>query len=357
MRSSQVAKKAWNYLGPQQVSAIYVLIAICIVFTIWVPPSFPTIATVRQVLNSGAITGIAATGLVLPLCVGVFDVSIVYVMTLSGVLSAELVANHGVSIPLAILASLGAGLAVGIVNSIIVVGLRISSFIGTLSMGLIVQAIVTMISNGNTITGVQLTGSFGNIAGDGIDNITYPVFIWLALILIVWIFLDFSIAGRRMYAVGFSPEASRLATIRVKRYQVCALLGSSLMGAAAGIILASQIESGDPSSGNSYLLPCYAAVFLGATQFRGGRFNAWGTALATVLVGTGTVGLGLANTQQWAQSLFSGVILLGALAIFENRRTRSRPWWPRTTRTVQPPPDVDDGPERVISETLDISKD
>src|ERR1700722_12555065 len=103
MRSNQVAKKAWNYLGPQRVSAIYVLIAIGIVFTIWVPASFPTIATVRQVLNSGAITGIAATGLVLPLCVGVFDVSIVYVMTLSGVLSAELVANHGVSIPVAIL--------------------------------------------------------------------------------------------------------------------------------------------------------------------------------------------------------------------------------------------------------------
>jgi ribose transport system permease protein len=289
--------------------------------------------------------------------VGVFDVSIVYVMTLSGVLCAELVANHGVPLPLAILASLGAGLVVGIVNSIIVVGLRISSFIGTLSMGLIVAAIVTMISGGNTITGVQLTGSFSNIAGYSLNDVTLPVFIWLALVVAIWIILDFSMAGRRMYAVGFSPEASRLASIRVRRYQVWAFLGSSLIGAAAGIILASQIESGDPSAGTSYLLPCYAAVFLGATQFREGRFNAWGTALATVLVGTGTVGLGLAAAPQWAQSLFSGVVLLGALAIFERRRTTGRPWWPRTARLRQPPPEADDEPERVISETLDTSRD
>ena len=85
---------------------------------------------------------------------------------------------------------------------------------------------------------------------------------------------------------------------------------------------ASNIGSGSPTAGISYLLPAFAAVFLGATQLKNGRFNAWGTIIAVLLLGTLTTGLGLAGVDQWVQQFATGVVLIAALALtgFQVRR-------------------------------------
>jgi len=80
-------------------------------------------------------------------------------------------------------------------------------------------------------------------------------------------------------------------------------------------VLASTIGSGDPTAGTSYLLPAFAAAFLGATQLKHGRFNAIGTLIAVLLLGTGTTGLGLANAPQWSADMFVGVVLIASLAV------------------------------------------
>ena len=92
-------------------------------------------------------------------------------------------------------------------------------------------------------------------------------------------------------------------------------VASSFLAGVTGIVLASSLGSGSPTGGNSYLLPAFAAVFLGATQLKNGRFNAWGTVIAVILLGTGTTGLGLAKQQQWVQDTFTGVVLIAALAV------------------------------------------
>ena len=83
----------------------------------------------------------------------------------------------------------------------------------------------------------------------------------------------------------------------------------------AGFVLASTLSSGSPTAGTAYLLPGFAAAFLGATQLKHGRFNAFGTLIAVLLLGTGTVGLGLANAPQWAADMFVGVVLIASLAM------------------------------------------
>jgi ribose transport system permease protein len=80
-------------------------------------------------------------------------------------------------------------------------------------------------------------------------------------------------------------------------------------------VLTSTIGSGDPTSGTSYLLPAFAAAFLGATQLKHGRFNAFGTLIAVLLLGTGTTGLGLANAPQWSADMFVGAVLIASLAV------------------------------------------
>ena len=83
---------------------------------------------------------------------------------------------------------------------------------------------------------------------------------------------------------------------------------------ATGIVLASTLGSGSPTAGTPYLLPAFAAAFLGATQLKHGRFNAGGTIIAVLLLGTGVTGLALANAPQWAGDMFVGVVLIAALA-------------------------------------------
>ena len=90
------------------------------------------------------------------------------------------------------------------------------------------------------------------------------------------------------------------------------------------MILASTLGSGDPQVGVPYLLSAYAAAFLGASQLRPGRFNAWGTLIAVLLLGTGVVGLGLVSAPNWAPAMFTGVVLIAALGITGARRRALR---------------------------------
>ena len=103
----------------------------------------------------------------------------------------------------------------------------------------------------------------------------------------IWFVLEHTATGRRLYATGFNPDAARLAGVRTDRLRFLSLITSALLAGVAGIVFASAIGSGSPTAGDAVPAPAFAAAFLGATQLRGGRFNAWGTVIAVLLLGTG----------------------------------------------------------------------
>jgi ribose transport system permease protein len=304
--------------------ALYVWAAIIIIFAIWIPGIFLTWDTVRQVLNSSAIGGIAALALVVPLATRTFDLSIGMVMTLSGVTTAHFLQTGMAPVP-AIVIGLAVALGVGVVNGIVVVVMAVDSFIATLATGSLIQAFTIMATNNQQITDSSLGGSFAKLAQGSVGNITLPVIYLAVLAIILWLLLEHTPTGRRMYATGFNEEAARLVRIRTNRLRFASLLVSATIAGAAGILLTSQTGAGTPDSGSPYLLSAFAAAFLGATQIHAGRFNAWGTVIAVLLLGTGVTGLGLAGTPQWAPSMFTGAVLIVALVVTgaEWRRARS----------------------------------
>jgi ribose transport system permease protein len=119
--------------------------------------------------------------------------------------------------------------------------------------------------------------------------------------------------GRYTYAVGFDPEVSRLAGVRVKSIQALSLIVAGLLGSFTGLVLTAKVASSAPAIGDSYLLPAFAAVFLGATQFKSKRFNAAGTVLSVYMLGTGQYGLVLAGAPPWAPNVFQGAALIAAI--------------------------------------------
>ena len=270
-------------------------------------------STVKQVFNANAITALAALSITIPLAARVFDLSFAYTMTLTGVITAHFLA---VGIPLlpAVLLGLAAGLVIGIVNGIVVVVMRIDSFIGTLATGSLIQALITMATGGTAIISTKLQGGFAKIGQTNVGGFTLPVVYVLIVAIAMWFLLEHTATGRRLYATGFNPDAAKLAGVRVDRLRFVSLVVSGSLAGASGLVLAATVGSGDPSAGTPYLLPAFAAAFLGATQLKHGRFNAFGTLIAVLLLGTGTTGLALANAPQWSADMFVGIVLIASLA-------------------------------------------
>jgi ribose transport system permease protein len=324
-------------LAFDKIGAIYVWALIAIVFAIWVPDRFPQMATVKQILNANAITALAALSIVIPLTTRTFDLSFSFTMTMAGVTAAHFVAV-GWPLALALAAGMAVALLIGLVNAVVVVGMRIDSFIATLATGSLIQALITMATGDTPILDIKLAGGFSKIGQTDIGGVTLPVLYAVAVALAIWYLLEHTATGRRLYATGFNPDAARLAGVGVDRLRFISLVASGGLAGFAGIVLASTLQSGSPTAGSPYLLPAFAAAFLGATQLKHGRFNAWGTIIAVLLLGTGTTGLGLANAPQWAANMFVGVVLIASLAVtgIQRRATggRGRLAWARLRRAT-----------------------
>jgi len=354
-------RRAGQAVTFRRIGAVYVLVLISIGFSFWAPDTFPTYATVKQVLDGNAVIALAALALIVPLSTGVFDISSVYTMSLSGVLTAYIVIHTDLPLGVAIAAALGASALVGVVNGIVVVTMRIESLIGTLATGSLIQAFITLVTKDQSLNSARLVGTFAKLAGGDIGGFNYPVFYALGVALVLWLVLEHAVVGRRLYATGFNKDAARLAGIHTARLQFASLVVSATLAGAAGIVLASSIGAGSPTAGSPYLLSSFAAVFLGATQFKEGRFNAWGTLLAVTVLGVGTTGLGLAGAAPWTGSMFTGVVLITALAVTGVQRrsgVAARRWrlvGRRATASADPPRD---GPrDRGEGAALDIELD
>jgi ribose transport system permease protein len=338
---------AWaRLLSPRKIGAVYFLILIVIFFSFLDPDTFPHVDTIRSILNEYSVSGIMALAVIITLASGLFDLSVGYTMGFAGTLVAWLLANTSMSSTEAILLTMLSGLVIGLVNALVVVFLRIDSIIATLGTGAIIGAITVGVS-GNQIIVKNVSGAFSrDIAGLSISNFTEPVFYMLALMIIIGLVMEQTSVGRYWYALGFELDVARLAGIRVKLLQTGALLATALVASWAGIVLTARIGAASPDAGPSYLLPAFAAAFLGATQFRDGRFNAWGTILATILLGAGQYGILLSGAPVWAPDAFYGVALIGAVAVTSltgNATSRWRGWppWMRRFVTAKPPPEAE----------------
>jgi ribose transport system permease protein len=307
-------------LSFRNIGAVYVWLVIAVLFSVWAPETFPTITTVKQILNGNAVAGLVALSVVPPLAARVFDLSVAFTMSLTSVLTAYFLVSTGLGPAAAIALAMTAALVIGVVNGIVVVVLRVDSFIATLATGALIQSVITMVTNDSSITGVRLLAEpFASIAQLDAGGITLPVLYLLLAATAIWFLLEHTATGRRLYATGFNTDAARLQGVRTDRLRFLTLVSSALLSGLAGIVFASSVGSGSPTAGTPYLLSAYAAAFVGATQLRAGRFNAWGTVLAVLLLGTGVTGLGLATSAPWAASLFTGAVLIVALVLTGGR--------------------------------------
>ena len=309
-------------LSFRNISAIYIFIIIFIIFSLWIPEKFLQVGVWRSMLDAEALTGIAAIAALIPLISGSLNLAIGAQVGFTAILSAWMLGKASLPIAVQLPAVLIVGGLIGWVTAIVITKLKVEPIIATLGMSSILLAGMAWVSNSQQI--LNLGPDYRQIATTQFAGVTLPVWILLAVAFVTWYFLERTPAGRRAYAVGFNPEAAHLAGIKVDRIRTSSLVWGGALAALAGALLTSRLNAGDPTVGPSFLLPALTAVFLGSTQFKGGRFNVFGTIVAMYVLAVGIKGLQLAGLPRWVNDLFYGLALLLAVALSQWEKTSRR---------------------------------
>jgi fructose transport system permease protein len=231
----------------------------------------------------------------------------------------------GVPVPIAVLAGIAATAAFGLVNGLLVTRIKLPPFIVTLGTFNIAFAITQLYSNAQTVTDLPESMTWlGNTFALGSANVSYGVVLMIALYLGVWWWLRETGAGRHVYAVGNTPEATRLVGIPTERVLLSVYVLAGVFYGIASLLAVARTGVGDPNAGQTENLDAITAVVLGGTSLFGGRGIILGSLAGAVVVGVLRNGLTLMGVSSVYQVLVTGILVILAVAIDQLSRKGAR---------------------------------
>lgn len=296
--------------------ALVVLLGVLIAFFAFLPATrdtFFTVANLRTLAANEVVIAIAALAALVPLIGGQFDVSVGAVLGMVSIAVAALIVRADVPVALAVVAGVGLGALVGLVNGWIVAYLRASSFVITLGMATLVGGLVSLYSKDQVILGIpQSMVHFGTLNWLGVPRV-----VWLLVIVAIAVayVLRHTVYGRRLLSVGANPSSARLVGIPVPLVVMLSFVAAGALAGVAGVVELSRTGSGNPQVGPGYTLSALAAAFLGSTTIRPGRFNVPGTIVGVFFVAVSVNGLTLAGAADWVDPVFNGAAVVIAVAL------------------------------------------
>lgn len=299
------------------------VLALMILYFSYAQPFFGTFANAMFILQAASIVAVVGLGCTVSMTVGGFDLSVGSAMSLSIMAAAAAMVVGEFGGLTAILIGIVAGLAVGLLNSFLIVVARIPDLVATLSALFLINGLTLMgvggqsVAEGMAFNGQQTTGTFAPIfkwLGSGkVLGVPSSVVVAAIIFFLVMTLLNLTRWGRAFYAVGGNPVAAAAAGIRVARYRVMAYLISGGLAAIAGLMLAARSNRGDVNVGDAFLLQAVSAALVGYAVLGANRPNAFGTLIGAVFVAVLINGLTMFNFPYYAQSFVQGLLLVVAL--------------------------------------------
>jgi len=306
-------------LGP----AIALLLA-CTFFS-FQHENFLTLKNFSLILQQVMVVGTIAIGQTLIILTAGIDLSCGMVMALGSIVMTKFAANYGLSAPVAILCGIAATALFGLINGLLVTRVKLPPFIVTLGTLNIAFAITQLYSGAQTITnipdGMNLLGETFNFGG---ARVAYGVVLMLVLYVAVWVWLRDTAQGRHIYAVGNSPEATRLAGISTDKVLLGVYVLAGVFYGIAATLTVARTGAGDPNGGQTENLDAITAVVLGGTSLFGGRGIILGTLVGAMIVGVFRNGLTLMGVSSVYQILVTGVLVILAVATDQMSRKGAR---------------------------------
>ncbi|GIH67440.1 ABC transporter permease [Microbispora siamensis] len=303
--------------------AVYVALALLIVLG-WLlfaldGGRFLSQENIVGIQQRSAALGIVAVGQTLVILAGSLDLSVAYLISLTSLVAAEIMAGADGGVPAAVAAVLAVSATVGLVNGLIVTRLRVHAFIATLGVALIIRGALDERYDGPA---GSVPESFQHLGYDRIGPIPVSALLWAAVAASAWLLLSRTRLGYRIYAVGGDAEVARLSGVRTERVVIAAHVLCSVCAGIAGLLLASRLGAGAPTVGTDggYDLESIAAVVLGGTALAGGRGGVAGTVGGVLLLAVLDSIFNQLEVNSFAKDVVRGVVLVAALAIYARRR-------------------------------------
>ena len=297
-------------------------VLILAVFWVSLPETFMTARNWLNITQQLSMLMVVAAGMTIVMAMGDFDLSVGSAASLAGIVAGALFIG-GSPPAVAVGAALAIGLAGGAINGVLVSVIGILPFIATLATLTIYSGLAFVISGGKTISGKSIPESFGNFAREGLPlgeiggvalmlpNLTIVA---AAVVFLVWVLLEQTTFGRRLYAIGGNIEAAYLSGVPVRRLKLAAFALTGLGAAGAGLMYASRVASANPTQGSGLMLNAIAAVFLGMTMSEQGEPRILATVIGVLILGVLDNGLTQLSVDSYIRQILVGAIIVLAVS-------------------------------------------
>jgi ribose transport system permease protein len=302
----------------QQWGIVLVLIILVVVISI-AAPVFLSPRNIRNVLQQVSTLGILSMGMTVLMISGGIDLSVGSSISTVAVIAGTML-KAGLPAELAIVTGLALGCAIGGINGLLAAFTRAHPFILTLGTMTIFQGVAIIITQGFPIT--DLGRRFEFIGGAMLGPIPFIVLLFFIVMVVCGLLLRFLRIGRIAYAIGGNEYTTYLAGIPVKRYKILFYVICGFFTGLAGLVLASRISSAIPNMGTGFEMNSIGAAVIGGIPLTGGRGNVGGTLTGVLLLGIIANGLNLLHVDASWQYVVTGLIIIIAVIIHEQRLRR-----------------------------------
>src|SRR5215469_3107045 len=296
---------------------VFVLLAIVVTTASIVAPGFFTYTNLTNTLIAASITAVTGLGMTFAIAMGGFDLSVGSVQVLTAIVVASLLSVVGP--PLAILGAVLTGLAIGLLNGVLISKLRLPAFVVTFGMMSVIRGVALLVTQGQSVM-ITKHVEFGLLNNGKILWLPVPFFIMAIVFAILSILLKNTAFGRHACAIGGNRAAAIVSGVNIDRVTIAVFGLVGVTAAISGVMLASQLMIVDATLGTGFELQAITISVLGGTSLSGGHGNLIGTVFAAILLATIASALNILKVISFYQYLAMGALLIFALAIDTARR-------------------------------------
>lgn len=275
-------------------------------------------------LQIASFLGIIATGAMLVILLGGIDLSVPWLVTVGGVMSAAAAGWWGdAGAALAIPFGIACGALLGLVNGIGVAYLRVPSMIFTLGINAVAQGLI-VVQTGGFAPQDRATPTMHLIAtGRSLLGIPNALLVWLAVGAATVFLLHKTTLGRAIYAIGNRERAAYLSGVDTRRVVMLCFVLAGACSAAAGVLLTGYSTKAYQAMGDAYLLPAIAAVVLGGTHILGGSGSYIGTVVGVILITLLQSILSVMQIPEMGRQIVYGIVIITMLLVYGRGRRHS----------------------------------
>ncbi|MGC9397624.1 MAG: ABC transporter permease [Anaerolineae bacterium] len=320
-KSAQRGLQLWKDFIARQEFGVFVILLLMVVFLSLYTDTFLTSTNIFNILRAFSWIAISAFGQTMVIITAGIDLSVGSVMALSGLASAMLLVRD-VSIPLSILGGLLTGGLVGFVNGLMITKGKLPPFIATLGSLLMGRGLCNGLTGGWPVRGLpdgfRFLGQYDVPIGDW--GVPMPLLFMLLFGVLTAIFLEQSVWGYRIYALGGNEEATALSGINTSRIKILVYTLCGLLTAVGGVLMTARLGVAAPTAAQGYELDVIAAVVVGGTSLSGGSGTILGTLIGAAIMQVLRNGLVLTGVSAYWLQAVQGLVIVSAIMIDQLRK-------------------------------------